>query len=119
MSVRRNEIQGKIAPRTVTGWMREPGTAEPYKVDSAGRESADGQNRTQRNSLLLRDVAYLIEASVAADVHSPRRPADQVSRDGSAANREGAVLPSPLPRVPRVCVSFRTARRNRAARRVD
>ena len=64
ISFRRNEIQGKIAPRTVGGWIKNPSSAEPYLVDSAGRESAGGQNRTQRNTLALRDVAYLIEASV-------------------------------------------------------
>lgn len=63
-SVRRNEIQAKIAPRTVAGWIADPATAEPYLVDSAGRDSAGGQNRTQRNTLALRDVAYLIDASV-------------------------------------------------------
>jgi CRISPR-associated protein Cas5d len=64
VSVRRNEIQGKIAPRTVAGWMKEPETFEPYLVDSAGREGAGGQNRTQRNTLALRDAAYLIDASI-------------------------------------------------------
>ena len=63
IGVRRNEIQGKIAPRTVDGWMRDPSTFTPYLVDSAGREGAQGQNRTQRNSLLLHHVAYLIEAT--------------------------------------------------------
>jgi CRISPR-associated protein Cas5d len=63
VGVRRNEIQGKIAPRTVEGWMRDPSTVAPYLVDSAGREGAQGQNRTQRNTLALRDVAYLIEAT--------------------------------------------------------
>lgn len=63
-SVRRNEIQHKIAPRTVAGWIKTPADVEPYLVDSAGRESAGGQNRTQRNTLALRDVAYRIDASV-------------------------------------------------------
>lgn len=63
VGVRRNEVQGKIAPRTVSGWMSSPQSFEPYLVDSAGRESAGGQNRTQRNTLALRDVAYLIEAT--------------------------------------------------------
>ena len=62
VGVRRNEIQGKIAPRTVDGWMKAPDTFVPYLVDSAGREGAQGQNRTQRNSLVLHHVAYLIEA---------------------------------------------------------
>jgi len=64
ISIRRNEIQGKVAPRTVMGWAREPETFEPYLVDSAGREDVQGQNRTQRNTLALRDVAYIIEASI-------------------------------------------------------
>src|SRR5262249_9212666 len=63
VGIRRNEIQGKIAPRTVEGWMRDPATVTPYLVDSAGREGAQGQNRTQRNTLALSHVAYLIEAS--------------------------------------------------------
>lgn len=67
ISIRRNEVQGKIAPRTVTGWIKEPGTFEPYLVDSAGRDSAGGQNRTQRNTLALRNVAYRIDASVHMD----------------------------------------------------
>ncbi len=63
INIRRNEIQGKVPTRTVEGWMREPGSAEPYLVDSAGREGAQGQNRTQRNSLVLHHVAYIIEAT--------------------------------------------------------
>jgi CRISPR-associated protein Cas5d len=63
IGVRRNEIQGKIAPRTVEGWIKDPAKFEPYLVDSAGREAIQGQNRTQRNTLALRDAAYLIEAS--------------------------------------------------------
>ncbi len=73
-SVRRNEVQGKIPPRTVMGWMKEPGTAEPYLVDSAGRESAGGQNRTQRNTLLLQNVAYRIDASVHMDGFDAQDP---------------------------------------------
>jgi CRISPR-associated protein Cas5d len=63
VGIRRNEIQGKIAPRTVEGWMKEPASFEPYLVDSAGREGAQGQNRTQRNSLVLQHVAYRIDAT--------------------------------------------------------
>lgn len=63
VGVRRNEIQDKIAPRTVSGWMASPESYEPYFTDSAGRESVQGQHRTQRNTLVLRDVAYVIEAT--------------------------------------------------------
>jgi CRISPR-associated protein Cas5d len=62
VSFRRNEIQGKVPTRAVSGWMADPGTIEPYLVDSAGREGAAGQNRTQRNTLALCDVVYLIHA---------------------------------------------------------
>lgn len=64
VGVRRNEIQDKIAPRAVSGWINRPESFEPYLVDSAGRESIQGQNRTQRNTLALRNVAYRIDASI-------------------------------------------------------
>jgi len=63
IGVRRNEIQGTISPGTVKKWMADPRTFEPYLVDSAGREGAQGQNRTQRNTLMLHHVAYRIDAS--------------------------------------------------------
>jgi CRISPR-associated protein Cas5d len=63
VNIRRNEIQGTIAPRTVQGWMDSPSAFEQYLVDSAGRVGAQGQNRTQRNSLVLHHVAYRIDAS--------------------------------------------------------
>ncbi len=43
IAVRRNEIQGTIAPRTVEGWMKQPESFEPYLVDSAGREGRKGR----------------------------------------------------------------------------
>jgi CRISPR-associated protein Cas5d len=79
LGVRRNEIQGKIAPRTIEAWIREPSSCVPYLVDSAGREGAQGQNRTQRNSLILHHVAYLIEATprLTERANLPRlQPAD-------------------------------------------
>ena len=72
ISIRRNEIQGTIAPKTVLAEARD-GRIRPYLVDSGGREAIDGANRTQRNTLMLRDVAYIISASVklngSSDVH--------------------------------------------------
>lgn len=79
LGVRRNEIQGTIAPRTVAGWMAEPESFEPYLVDSAGREGAQGQNRTQRNTLMLHHVAYRIDARpvLTAKANQPRtKPQD-------------------------------------------
>lgn len=56
VSFRRNELQSKIAPRTVSKWMDDPETFEPQPA-GAGSEDA-----TPRNTLALRDVAYVIEA---------------------------------------------------------
>jgi CRISPR-associated protein Cas5d len=83
IGIRRNEIQGKIAPRTVEAWIKDPSSFEPYLVDSAGRESAQGQNRTQRNSLALHHVAYLIEATpvLTAKANRPREKPPDVDED--------------------------------------
>lgn len=83
IGVRRNEIQGTIAPRTVAGWMADPDSFEPYLVDSAGRDGAQGQNRTQRNTLMLHHVAYRIDASpvLTPKANQPRtRPDDEEDR---------------------------------------
>jgi CRISPR-associated protein Cas5d len=55
-AIRRNELQSKIAPRSVARWMADPTTYEPQAA-GAGTDDA-----TPRNTLALRDVAYLIEA---------------------------------------------------------
>jgi CRISPR-associated protein Cas5d len=76
--LRRNEVRGKIATRSVVGWMARPETFEPYLADSAGRGGAGGPSRTQRNSLVLHDVAYLIEAAPVLTplANRPRGPQD-------------------------------------------
>ncbi|HEY2786648.1 MAG TPA: CRISPR-associated protein Cas5 [Fimbriiglobus sp.] len=79
VGIRRNEIQGMIAPRTVEGWIKDPESFQPYLVDSAGREGAQGQNRTQRNSLVLQHIAYRIDAvpKLTDRANKPRtRPED-------------------------------------------
>ena len=65
--------------------MRAPDTFEPYLVDSAGREGAQGQNRTQRNTLALLHVAYLIEATPILTARANRtrtRPSSEEEGDG-------------------------------------
>jgi CRISPR-associated protein Cas5d len=57
MSIRRNEVQSKISPPSVKSWMADPSKYEPLAA-GAGANS-DG---TPRNTLLLRDVAWIIEA---------------------------------------------------------
>jgi CRISPR-associated protein Cas5d len=80
VGVRRNEIQGKISTVAVKQWMSEPSKCVPYLVDSAGREGAQGQNRTQRNTLMLHHVAYRIDASpvLTSRANLPRqKPEDE------------------------------------------
>jgi CRISPR-associated protein Cas5d len=65
VSVRRNEIQNTVSVRGsagVSAWMKDPSSFTPYLVDSAGRDDVQGENRTQRNSVILREVAYVIQA---------------------------------------------------------
>ncbi len=57
MSVLRNEVQSKLSPASVKGWMRDPSTFEPL-IAGAGMDT-DG---TPRHTTLLRDVAYWIDA---------------------------------------------------------
>jgi CRISPR-associated protein Cas5d len=55
-SIRRNELQTKLVPRSIGGWMAAPGTFEPVRAGVGADTDA-----TLRNSVVLRDVAYLIE----------------------------------------------------------
>ena len=55
-SFRRNELQSKLAPSSVSGWMKDPSTYQPQPA-GAGTEDA-----TPRNTLALRNVSYIIEA---------------------------------------------------------
>lgn len=55
-SLRRNELQSKLSPNSVRSWMSD---STLYQPQSAGAGSGDG---TPRNTLALRDVAYIIEA---------------------------------------------------------
>lgn len=57
MSVLRNEVQSKLSPAAVKKWMRDTSSYEPL-IAGAGIDT-DG---TPRNTTLLRDVAYWIEA---------------------------------------------------------
>jgi CRISPR-associated protein Cas5d len=57
MSVLRNEVQSKISPVAIKRWMRDATTFEPL-IAGAGK----GTDGTQRNTTLLRDVAYWIDA---------------------------------------------------------
>jgi CRISPR-associated protein Cas5d len=56
-SIRRNEIQSKISPSTVKGWMSDSSKYEPLAAGAGSNTEG-----TPRNTLLLRDVAYVFEA---------------------------------------------------------
>jgi CRISPR-associated protein Cas5d len=74
LSVRRNEIQGTVTVRGkdgVSAWMKDPSKYSPYFVDSAGRDDVQGENRTQRNSIILRDVDYVISARLQIKSPTP------------------------------------------------
>jgi CRISPR-associated protein Cas5d len=57
VSVLRNEVQSKVSPVAVKKWMRDPRQFEPL-VAGAGQ----GTDGTPRNTTLLCDVAYWIDA---------------------------------------------------------
>jgi CRISPR-associated protein Cas5d len=57
MSVLRNEVQSKVSPVAIKKWMHDASTFEPL-VAGAG----NGTDGTPRNTTLLRDVAYWIDA---------------------------------------------------------
>lgn len=57
LSVRRNELQSKLSPSAVRKWMTDPTTYEP-QLAGAGPDT----DATPRNSLILRDVSYVISA---------------------------------------------------------
>lgn len=56
-SVRRNEVQSKLSPVSVKRWMADPSLYEPLAAGAGA-----GTDGTPRNTLLLRDVAYVVEA---------------------------------------------------------
>jgi CRISPR-associated protein Cas5d len=57
ISVLRNEVQSKISPTSVKKWMTHPETYEPLAAGAGANTEG-----TPRNSVLLRDVAYVVEA---------------------------------------------------------
>jgi len=57
VSIRRNEVQSKISPSSVKAWMADPSLYQPLAAGAGANTEG-----TPRNSLLLRDVAYIVEA---------------------------------------------------------
>lgn len=69
ISVLRNEVQRKLSPAEVKKWMRDPAQFEPLMA-GAGQ----GTDATPRNTTLLRDVAYWIDAYPHVFVDSADNP---------------------------------------------
>lgn len=57
MGVLRNEVQSKLSPTSVRIWMRKPSEFTPLVAGAGGKNEL-----TPRNTELLRDVAYWIDA---------------------------------------------------------
>jgi len=79
VSVRRNEVQSKISPVSVKRWMADPSLYRPLAAGAGA-----GTDGTPRNSLLLRDVAYVIRAyplvfNTAGD-NSPKKYTSMLER---------------------------------------
>jgi len=65
IGLRRNEVQGKISTAKAKQWMKGKGTPSPLFADAMGRDQGgEGIGRTQRNTVALKDVAYVIEAEI-------------------------------------------------------
>jgi CRISPR-associated protein Cas5d len=57
VSIRRNEVQSKLSPLSVKRWIADPSLYRPLAAGAGAAGSC-----TPRNTLLLRNVAYIIEA---------------------------------------------------------
>lgn len=57
IGVLRNEVQSKLAPQAIKKWMRDPGQFVPLLAGAGS-----GTDATPRNTTMLRDVAYWIDA---------------------------------------------------------
>ncbi len=73
VSFRRNEVTQTLKPSVAQKWMKSPQSFAPFQ---AGGGAADA---TQRNTLALADVAYLISAEVCLS-HLARPPRDNLGK---------------------------------------
>ena len=77
VSVRRNEIQDTISTKAIARWQSNPESYRPYLVDRTENDGKDPgkkkatNNRAQRNSVILRDVAYVISARLIVKNPTP------------------------------------------------
>lgn len=83
----RNEVQKKIPTGNVNQWMRDPASFKPFYANTRGRE--EGENATQRSTLALRNVAYVITAHAVVDGQG-LRPEDVPEKYASMFERRVA-----------------------------
>jgi len=79
IALRRNEVQGKISARNVQAAMSGSKPLEPLYADAMDEA---GSGRTQRQTMALRDVAYLLEAEIRLT------PAADTTQDSVAKYRD-------------------------------
>lgn len=83
ISILRNEVQSKASPRMIKRWAADPSVYKPLVVGSGLNT-----DRTVRNSTLLRDVAYEIEAfPLVFDTSGNNTPAKFVAMMGRRVER--------------------------------
>lgn len=65
ISLRRNEVKEKAsAIRTIHGWMKGQ-SVRPVVVDATPEEAGDDKHgRTQRSTVALKDIAYVLDAEI-------------------------------------------------------
>jgi len=77
-SFRRNELQSKVAPASVRRWMQDPASYEPQAAGAGSGEA------TPRNTLALRNVAYVVDAEPyvpeSTGDHNPQKYAAMLER---------------------------------------
>jgi CRISPR-associated protein Cas5d len=80
VSIRRNEVHSKLSPLSVKRWIADPSLYRPL-ASGAGGAATDG---TPRNTLLLRNVAYIIEAHplvfLTSGDNTPRKYSEMLIR---------------------------------------
>lgn len=66
IGLRRNEVKDKINPKTVVKWMNHTAEPEPIWADGdKGLLGTDMKGRTQRQTMALKDVAYVLHGEIA------------------------------------------------------
>jgi CRISPR-associated protein Cas5d len=75
ISVLRNEVQSKLSPGSIKKWMTDPAKYEPMAAGAGANTEG-----TPRNSVLLRDIAYIVEAfPLVFDTSGDNTPVKYVS----------------------------------------